>query len=48
MRSNPISAINFRSDKKYHGVIPSNIMVAVNIIAFPVVVKAASIAFVKS
>jgi hypothetical protein len=37
-----------RSDKKYHGNIPISMIVAVNMIALPVVVNAALIAFGKS
>ena len=44
----PMSAINFRSDKKYQGRIPSNMIVAVNMMALPVVVRAAVKAADKS
>ena len=45
MTSNsPMSAKNFSSDRKYHGKIPINTIVAVKKIALPVVVTAARIA----
>ena len=47
-KSIPISAMNFRSDRKYHGRIPSNIIVAVNMMALPVVVRAADKAAERS
>ena len=44
----PISAMNLRSERKYHGRMPINITVAVNMMAFPVVVSAAVKVFGKS
>ncbi len=37
--SRPMSAMNLRPDRKYQGRIPATMMVAVNMIALPVVVS---------
>ena len=44
----PISAMNFRSERKYQGRIPISMMVAVNMMALPVVVSASVMALPQS